>query len=389
MEKLEITLKQYTPIIHFQSFEDGATLRATEVKPKLDRFLIAKYKLTQKSVEGIRAKNEYINWFNNSEKLSLDYKLRIIPRAENKLYLPLAYIGRKKRDILTEYLNKKVSASIEILSPTPYFANMGILDFDRFGNITDESKPEELKYALHSRQNIKMVVSSFNTALIRGIGESIAEFFLRENFGARQNKGFGSFLVSEINNEPLSYPHHNFKNLYLAKHQFQNNDVHGIFNFITKQYDSLKRGLMGKKSRLFDYFYRKDIIWEKDLFMALSGYNNRNRETKRNARFVRALLGLTEVFEFSKNRPSFEVVLNNPEIERYKSPVFFKVIHNTVYIRINETPDEILNKSFNYELKIKGNANPIKDSISTPDQFNARDFLMFALRNNRNWQLLK
>ena len=42
MYKLEFTLKQHTPIIHFQHDQEGATLRATEVKPKLDRFIIEK-----------------------------------------------------------------------------------------------------------------------------------------------------------------------------------------------------------------------------------------------------------------------------------------------------------------------------------------------------------
>lgn len=35
---LRYTLKQHTPLIHFQD-QEGATLRATELKPKLDRFL--------------------------------------------------------------------------------------------------------------------------------------------------------------------------------------------------------------------------------------------------------------------------------------------------------------------------------------------------------------
>ena len=39
MYKLEFTLKQHTPLIHFQHDQAGATLRATEVKPKLDKFL--------------------------------------------------------------------------------------------------------------------------------------------------------------------------------------------------------------------------------------------------------------------------------------------------------------------------------------------------------------
>jgi hypothetical protein len=40
MYQLKIQLKQHTPIIHFQHDQAGATLRASEVKPKLDRFLI-------------------------------------------------------------------------------------------------------------------------------------------------------------------------------------------------------------------------------------------------------------------------------------------------------------------------------------------------------------
>ena len=42
MHKLEIKLKQHTPLIHFQHDQEGATLRASEVKPKLDRFIIDK-----------------------------------------------------------------------------------------------------------------------------------------------------------------------------------------------------------------------------------------------------------------------------------------------------------------------------------------------------------
>ncbi|MFK5976154.1 MAG: hypothetical protein QM493_06565 [Sulfurovum sp.] len=38
--KVNFTLKQHTPIIHFQSDQMGATLRATELKPKFDKFLI-------------------------------------------------------------------------------------------------------------------------------------------------------------------------------------------------------------------------------------------------------------------------------------------------------------------------------------------------------------
>lgn len=40
--ELIVKLKQHTPIIHFQWEQKGATLRATELKPKLDLFLKGK-----------------------------------------------------------------------------------------------------------------------------------------------------------------------------------------------------------------------------------------------------------------------------------------------------------------------------------------------------------
>src|ERR1035437_9359344 len=72
MYKLEFTLKQHTPIIHFQHDQDGATLRASEVKPKLDKYIIKKY-----------GGEVHSDWYNGKvENHSLDYKLRIITITE-------------------------------------------------------------------------------------------------------------------------------------------------------------------------------------------------------------------------------------------------------------------------------------------------------------------
>ena len=43
-----IELKQHTPIIHFQPDQKGATLRATELKPKLDKYIKKIYSLDLK-----------------------------------------------------------------------------------------------------------------------------------------------------------------------------------------------------------------------------------------------------------------------------------------------------------------------------------------------------
>ena len=40
MIQLEFKLEQQTPLLHFQHTQQGATLRATEVKPRFDRWLV-------------------------------------------------------------------------------------------------------------------------------------------------------------------------------------------------------------------------------------------------------------------------------------------------------------------------------------------------------------
>ncbi len=54
--KLTFKLKQHTPIIHFRYDQTGATLRATELKPKLDKFvLFSQVDIFQK----VQIKNKY------------------------------------------------------------------------------------------------------------------------------------------------------------------------------------------------------------------------------------------------------------------------------------------------------------------------------------------
>ena len=65
------TLQASTPLIHFQHSEPGATLRATEAKPKLDRFLKRK------------AKNEIKKSWLIGESEALNYKMRIVSRSSS------------------------------------------------------------------------------------------------------------------------------------------------------------------------------------------------------------------------------------------------------------------------------------------------------------------
>ncbi len=95
----EYHLEQQTPMIHFQSDEYGATLRASEVKPKLDRFL-----LTQLGGEE-KVRKDHPDWFISDKHPALNYKLRFKAQGEPQLAFPhklyfgnmgLAEAGKRK-----------------------------------------------------------------------------------------------------------------------------------------------------------------------------------------------------------------------------------------------------------------------------------------------------
>ena len=76
MNQLTAILKQHTPMIHFQHNESGATLRASEVKPLLDKFILTKLRNGDIREGRLYAKKN--NWLIDNEKnYALNYKLSI------------------------------------------------------------------------------------------------------------------------------------------------------------------------------------------------------------------------------------------------------------------------------------------------------------------------
>lgn len=140
MAKLTITLRQDTPMWHFLPDETGCCLRATEVKPKLDKFL--KTKPGYKSEWQIKDKDQD----------ALDYKMTFVPNSDNEC---------DKKD---KY---------------PTF----------FGNG---------KKAIYYKNGITMTIFSLNSELVEKIKDHICEFFACHSFGTRQSKGFGCFYPEEI-----------------------------------------------------------------------------------------------------------------------------------------------------------------------------------------------
>ncbi|HAQ38287.1 MAG TPA: hypothetical protein DCQ58_07230, partial [Saprospirales bacterium] len=233
MYKLEFTLKQHTPIIHFQHNQKGATLRATEVKPKLDRFIIEKMNVDGKTIPK--------GWF-IGEHEALDYKINITGNADNY------------EKIENDHTNSPM-----------YFGNMG-----------NENPPKHLKFS----EILEGTTFSKHFDLCKEISKHIADFFFLNNFGSRQSKGYGSFSIEKytMNAEEWIFPEVDttkYLNIEFAKIAESDLKKKYILPFrkIDWFYRSLRSGINYKglyfKSALFMYlYYQKKTQWDKKTIKA-------------------------------------------------------------------------------------------------------------------------
>lgn len=354
MYQIKFTLKQHTPIIHFQHNQDGATLRASEVKPKLDRFIIGK--LGNDDYERGRKIAQTSKWLIDNDKDALDYKMSIKPVQKLNIKM-LPYSGPNNQGLYR-----------------PTYPNI-------FGNV----KKGDRKYFSKTDENINVTIYSHNLAFNKKIEENIEHFFLTTNFGYRQSKGFGSFSLIELNSQPVNFDINNLRDTihYININEQDDRKIFGVIDYI---YKWLKSGInysynnnnrtcdntRYKKSILFQYLQSKnphnenwEKRWIKENFLELKPQTPPIYTPK----YYRALLGLSDkhtftkancisndniVSEFQKNMNyKLELENSNKDIDRIKSPIIFKIIKtkknnkNTTYIlfTINkQTIDAIYNK---------------------------------------------
>ena len=380
MYKLEFTLKQHTPIIHFQHHQDGATLRASEVKPKLDKFLRERLKQIKPLVYDKHF--DLIDSLSDSRKETntpSPYKLIVLPVNDDSIekFIIASYIPRNN---IHDYETK----GYKILDRTPYFADNASL---KVNNLQDS----KLGLMLKAGKELKLVFRFFNPQWEEVLVESLPEFFINTNFGSRQSKGFGCFLPSNISLQelenllkltfPIAYRSKSFK------------DLREVFIGIDSVYKNLKSGDRNSDSELRKYFNELRPVreWEKpsiqEKIAEISRLNIRIRSKTSNRQFIRALLGLPEIYEYPKHggikakvKPSIGVA-----IERYSSPILFKVFEKTVYLtgKENENWEMILNKTFDFEFSQQGRKHgKLEGGIKTPVEFNLIDFLTKADRKS-------
>ncbi|MDZ4667980.1 MAG: hypothetical protein SGJ00_08855 [bacterium] len=272
--QLSFKLKQHTPIIHFQHNQEGATLRASEVKPKLDRFLMIKLceemsessnmSLAEKYEMGKKIAIKKDLLIGNGNHPALNYKLSILNLSEvkieliNKVKSANGVIKKKGRES-----DRRIIAELESY---PLF----------FGNLDkDIDDPNEYKKFAFC-EDLEMKLCSLNSDLMDLLKKPglIAEFLFTNNFGTRQSKGFGSYTVldAQIPENLCKYSY----NISHNKLPEKLSELKSFFEQIKIFYNCLRAGLhlkrpkknergekifVNNKPEMTDVFYFKSLIF--------------------------------------------------------------------------------------------------------------------------------
>ena len=388
---LLVTLRQYTPIIHFQHEQSGATLRATELKPKLDRFLLA--------TSLVRPEWQ----LRKPHDKALDYQVRVEPVRE------------------------------EIISS----GNREFQGF--FGNMGKTEVGDIKKYVKSANGQVQLRFSALDSGLLEFIRQNLANFFSWHNFGTRQTKGFGCFYIAE--SDPLYWqpvlPHwftlddvnvNAFESLFKRMDLFYRSLRSGINIIGPRPKDYLKtepKNLFYFKSLLFKYakdgaknqwgqsyqwekktikqhFYKNKLEahqakhpapdsttperWKQDKPVWFSDPNNQN--------LVKDLFGLASEESWlgigsitKKHDPAIDSD-NVRHIDRFASPILFKPVWQAdkwyVYFgvkpnaytfpAINGIPTQYLGEKFQISA---GNSSKLPVSLSLPQQFDIDHYLKY------------
>jgi hypothetical protein len=376
--RLKIKLKQHTPLIHFQYEQAGATVRATELKPKLDKFLI------KKSGE---IKDKYLI---GSEKSALNYKVKI----KNVVNQRILDIETDREDRNGRPLFDKRGKKRKDSFPA-FFANMG-------------SDSDIKKFSMCDCLTVE--IFSFSDDLLNMIKKHFCDFISVTNFGTRQSKGFGSFYIHE-GDDLFKLPEMKYHFYGEADSDTEHGEFKQLFESIDVFYRSIRSGINLKhknnetffyfKSLMFHYAKSKGIQWDKKTIK--EKYFNREFYTQQEEYndfkggdilsyssakkyLMRDLLGLSSDESWFSYRSN--ITKTSKTIDRFKSPITFKPIrigdkHNEeekefdfdIFIIPNAVDKKFLNQAF--EILRNGRGNLL---LHTAPDFNINDFFEF-IRN--------
>lgn len=375
MHTLTVKLKQHTPLIHFQHDQEGATLRASEVKPKLDKFILNQLTPEEK------AQGEREGWIKSkNERIWLDYKMKIESLDVR--------IWDMSRD--TGRTNSKTNK--QIFEQMPMF----------FGNMHSSNDMNFVpKKMVFTPSPITLSFLSTDKEIIDVINKHISNFFLLNNFGTRQSKGFGSFYP-----EGILYQSNSVNNFARFKWRIGDCEVpnldafYNLFFAIDMFYKTLRSGINQNgvyfKSLMYHYATDQGSYWDKRTIryefehFTPNKFNDKGEikdkkddgdNKKSEARLYRDMLGLssTQTWKSYDDEITKDHVADNDnnKIDRFKSPLLFKPIFTkgeyVVYIIPSEIPAQYKEAKF----RISSKKERKSFEMETPSDFDTVDFLSY------------
>jgi len=366
------TLQQHTMLLHFQADNnlDGrkVCLRASEVKPKLDRYL------TRILGGNSKVPTEWIQQLSaNKTDISYRYQMRIVQKEPNT--------ARITDDI-----------------PKIFYGNMS--------NGENESRNKFKKRGVYFPNGLVLTITCFIPDLLLKIDEIIGDFFIATNFGTMQGKGFGSFTVKEkrvdqvVISKVLKKHYRSGKCYVIGNNRVQSPTETEIFSVVKQVYSVMKSGqnVVDKngnskpekyvRSFIYEYMHSKHELGNEKAFMKSTGMAPKRTTHEKNDdhedgkqfnlhefRYVRSLLGIGESQnwiepkdEQRSEKPRRENITlsdctyksedgdkekkdENKTISRYASPVFFKIIDGAIYMCADTPDSKIYDRKFCFENK--------------------------------------
>lgn len=358
METLKVTLKQHTPLVHFQPGQYGATLRASEVKPKLDRFILAKLGNGDYEIGKIIAKDN--GWLiGKGQHPALNYKMRIKPFDEQDVALKIQGPNDDRKYTTSDF--PMLLSNMGGKEEQTRLANLVLYDFVIMTIIVNDEK------------------------MSRKLRELLPTFFANTNFGQRSSKGYGSFTVFKFNNEkPIMWNAASYYNSGCPMMSFIVEDSNilekqrKIFGTLDFYWKCMKAGINYTKKdnpafekryiKSYLYYYLNRLLgnndsehktWEKRKIKERFNLGRVGANTEPNyhqAIFARALLGCPDKYSYGSREVKVEHLMNENEkkISRIPSPIYLKPIcignKVRIYILFDQSIvnhlNEIDNKTF-------------------------------------------
>ena len=377
-----------SPLIHFQWDQPGAALRATEVKPKLDRYIIKRYR----KENGTEIPKQWLIEQPSKDKTAekkpaLKYRMRITAQNQNApIILGTIKVPITRRDGSVGYKRQA----------TPYDIY--------YGNTGDENDKKGIM------REHRLEIQCFVSGLFETIKNYIREFFIVTNFGTMQSKGFGSFVIDDTDTKPRSICKVLMKEYGADTCYWFEASKGAVFKQIKTVYSLMKSGINLSvtdksdktkrnqiaycRSLLFDYFHSENknakgddyFIGNEKAWMKRKGiapitgkHKYHPNESNAPERYVRALLGIGETLQFipenfsTRDKDKIVVKYGHTEkdkekkIDRLPSPILFKVINNKVYFLATKINPIIFDKEFRFS------SSRNKDTIRTPKKNEVRD----------------